>query len=220
MLHETDGSPQARQAYLPHVDAVDAHAALVDVVEARKQRAGSRLASARRPDKRNSLPRLDMQAETFEGRGILAIGEMDVVEVDTAACDLEIGSACLLAHVDRTVHYLAEAPESGSSLLEDLGEVDERLDGRGKNANVEGEYRKVRSRDLPECNPVAAKHDDNRVQHARERRAHGVEESHGLVCRGLRRKVGIVGCSKSGTLVIFSNERLDGAHTLQGVFQL
>ena len=220
MLHETDGSPQARQAYLSHVDAVDAHAALVDVVEARKQRAGSRLASARRPDKRNSLPRLDMQAETFEGRGILAIGEMDVVEVDTATCDLEIGSACLLAHVDRTVHYLAEAPESGSSLLEDLGEIDERLDGRGKNANVEGEYRKVRSRDLPECNPVAAKHDDNRVQHARERRAHGVEESHGLVCRGLRRKVGIVGCSKSGTLVIFSNERLDGAHTLQGVFQL
>ena len=197
MLHETNGSPQARQAYLPHVDAVDAHAALVDVVEARKQRTGGRLASARRPDKRNSLPCLNVQAEAFEGRGILAIGETDVVEVDMAACDLKVGSARLLAHVEGAVHYLAEAPESGGSLLEDLGEVDERLDGCGKNANVEGEYRKVRSRDLPECNPVAAEHDDNRVQHARKRRAHGVEESHGLVCRGLRRKVGVVGCGKT-----------------------
>ena len=161
-----------------------------------------------------------MQGKTLEGRGILTIREMDVVEVDAATGNLEIGSVRLLAHVEGAVHYLAETPESSGCLLEDLSEVDERLDGRSKNANVEGEYRKVRSRDLPECNPVAAKHDDNRVQHARKRRAHGIEESHGLVCRGLRRKVGVVGHGETRALVILSNERLDGAHTLQGVFQL
>ena len=65
--------------------------------------------------------------------------------------------------------HLHEAPEARVALLELFGEVDQLLDGRQEDADVQGVDGQVGHRQASRGHEVAAAHDGDRVQHARER---------------------------------------------------
>ena len=74
--------------------------------------------------------------------------------------------------------HLHEAPEARVALLELFGEVDQLLDGRQEDADVQGVDGQVGHRQASRGHEVAAAHDGDRVQNARERRVHRMERPH------------------------------------------
>ena len=59
---------QLGERELAHVDALEQHAAGVDIVEPIQQRQDRRLAGARRPDERDDLARRDLEIDVGEHR--------------------------------------------------------------------------------------------------------------------------------------------------------
>ena len=91
LRHEADPRAQVLLRHLAHVDAVDQHAAVVDVVEARDQAGERRLARAGAADDRGDLARVRGERHAGQrrllGAGIL---ERDVLEFDVAALVAEL----------------------------------------------------------------------------------------------------------------------------------
>ena len=220
LLHQADAAPQARAGHVAHVDAVDAHRPRAHVVEARDERAGRRLAAARGAHERHGRAGLDAQRQVVDDVGCAVVAEAHVVEVDGARADLQVRGAGLVLDVGLGVEDLAEALEARRGLLKHLGEVDERLDGRRQDADVEGEDRQVGHVERAGRHQVAAEHDDDGVEQARQRRARRHEVPHGVIGVGLRPQVGLVGGGEAGALVVLGHERLHDAHALQRVLEL
>ncbi len=93
----------------------------------------------------------------------------DLVEVAGVGSVLDVGPHA---------QHLHEAPEAGIALLELLGEVDELLDRRDEDADVEGVYGQIGNLEGALRHEVAAAHDGNRIEYADEHRVHRVERSH------------------------------------------
>ncbi len=87
--HDADLVADGVEGGVAHVDAVDADAPLLHVVEAREQQAHGRLARAGRTDERHRLARCDAQREVAQHRFRPQVPVGDVVELDLGVADRE-----------------------------------------------------------------------------------------------------------------------------------
>ena len=86
---------------LPHVDAVDQHAAFVHVVEPAEQVHERRLAAAALADDADRFAGLDLEVDVAEHRLVPLVAERDVLELD-AALDLRQVDSGSAGSVDST----------------------------------------------------------------------------------------------------------------------
>ena len=120
---------QARQRHVADVVPVDAHRAGGHVVEPGEQPRDRRLASARAPDERDGLPRVDVQLEVVEHRCPFGVRERHVVEAHVAAAFDEVDRARTVDDVGLLVEHLVDALRRRRSPLahhQDHAELTER----------------------------------------------------------------------------------------------
>ena len=120
------------RAQRPHGDvaqvvAVDQHAALGRVVEARDQLRERRLAGAGLADQRHGLPGRHVQVDV--GQGVAgAVGERDVLEGDVAADAVELDGVGAVAQLGLLVEQLEDLVERRHARLIGRVELRQRLD--------------------------------------------------------------------------------------------
>ncbi len=107
LKHDTDVGPQALQAYIAHIGAVDAHRSGRDVVEAGDQVEHRRLAGPGRAQQGDGLPRFGHETDVVEHHGLLAhVAEADVVELHPALDAFQIAGAGPVLDLDLGVDDL------------------------------------------------------------------------------------------------------------------
>ena len=82
--HDADRAANVAEVEVAHVDAVEQHAALVDVVEARDQPGDRGLAARGRADERDRLARPQHEVEAVEHDRPVAVAEVDTFEAQLA----------------------------------------------------------------------------------------------------------------------------------------
>src|SRR5207249_7267924 len=116
---ESDGTPDVREPQLAHVDAVQAHAPGIGVVEPRQQPGDRALPGTGRADEGDRLSRSQVKIEAVEDRALAFVPEPDLFQADVAA-----GRAFQIARMPRLpqprlgLEHLGDAGARGERLLE------------------------------------------------------------------------------------------------------
>ena len=91
---ERDRAADVGEPQLAQVEAVEQHAAVLRVVEAREQAGDGALARAGRADERERLARRDVQVEPVEHGAVALVAEAHAVEPDVAARGCSSSTGC------------------------------------------------------------------------------------------------------------------------------
>ena len=82
--HDADRAANVAELEVAHVDAVEQHPSVVDVVEARDQPGDRGLAARGRADERDRLARTQHEVEALEHHRTVAVAEVDALEAELA----------------------------------------------------------------------------------------------------------------------------------------
>ena len=143
--HDAELAPVADELDVAEVGSVDAHGALVGVVEAGDQLRGRRLAAAGLADERDAAAGRDRDLDPVQHR-LLAVGERDVVELEPAVDPAERPGAGLVGDVDLRVEDRADLVHRRArrlhlavqlrELLQRLEDEREQADGRDQRPDL------------------------------------------------------------------------------------
>ena len=118
LQHHADARLDAVQREVAVVVPADAQDARLRLVEPADQVHDGGLAAAGRPDQRDRLPALDVQAEVGQHRLVGLVVEVHVVELDVAADGARIERAVLIGDVGLGVHQREDALGRGDGVLQ------------------------------------------------------------------------------------------------------
>ena len=210
-----------------HVLPVNGDGAGVHVIEAREQRTGGGLAAAGRTHQGNGLAGANIQVKATDDLGVLAralavpavVRKVDVVVGDGALGHLERRRAGGVLNLGLGVDHLLETAEAGDGLLEGLGEVEDVLDGRGKERDVEGVGGKVCGLHLPLGDEPAAHDHDERIEDAHERGDACLVAAHCAIHAHLGVEVCLVALAELLALNVLGGKALDHTDAGKAVLQ-
>ena len=105
---DSDLTPERAARHVPDVDAVDEHAALGRVVEARHERRECRLSRPCVADQGDRSSRGDLELDLVQHRPPLGVAEADALEVDRTRADGELDRVGAVVDALRLVHHLED----------------------------------------------------------------------------------------------------------------
>ena len=133
---------------------------------------------------------------------------------------LQVRSTRLILNIGDSREYLIHALKAGDGFLIRLGRIDERLERRAEQRNVEREGCHIDRLQLTLGNePTAQQHHDH-IEHAREQAIRRGVDAHGVIHVLLGRKVAIVRGAKLRALGLLIGKALDHTHARQRILQL
>ena len=135
--HDPELAPVRAELDRAQVDPVDAHGALVRVVEARDQLRERRLAAARLADEREAAARRHAQVDPVQHR-LVAVGEGDVVDLEQAVDPRQLPRPVLVVDLGLGVEHRGDLLHRRARRLHlpvEVGELLERLEDEREQAD-------------------------------------------------------------------------------------
>lgn len=215
--------------HVAHILAVDANGAGGNVVKARQQRTSRRFAAARGANQSDGLTGLDGQVHVVDNRASVGaalaqfnilVAKAHVAVLHSTSRHLQIRSTRLILNIGDSREHLIHALKAGDGFLIRLSRIDERLERRAEQRNVECEGCHIDRLQLTLGNePTAQQHHDH-IKHSREQAIRRGIDAHGVIHVLLGRKVAIVRGAKLRALGLFIGKALDHTHARQRILQL
>ena len=115
---DADLPTQAGRSDIAHINAINAHRAIGDVVEARQQVDDGGLARAGGADDGNGLAWFSLQADILQDRNALLVRGMDMIELHAPLDDWERLRAGLVFHLRHLVEEIEDALTAGNGALD------------------------------------------------------------------------------------------------------
>ena len=148
------------------------------------------------------------------------VAKAHVAVVHGTGRDLQVRRTRLILNIRRGRKHLVHALKASDSLLVHLRRIDERLERRAEQRNVERKGRHIDRLQLALGDQPTAEQHHNNVEHAREQAICRGVNAHGVVHVLFGGKVAIVGGAELGALGLLVRKTLDHAHARQRILQL
>ena len=221
LLHEANRLAQALLGHATHVLAINADGARIHVVEARQQRAGRGLSAARWTHKRHGVTGRHVEVEAVNDRriGLIRVGKVHITVADGTGTHLQRTRVWRIAHVGLRVEHLGKARKARNGLLEGLGKVEDVLDGRGKERDVEGKGGEVSRLQASARDEPTATHHDGGVEDAHDQRHRRLVAAHRVVHARLGVEVSLVAGRKLLPLDLLRRKAARHADTRKRVLE-
>ena len=157
----------------------------------------------------------------------IALAQLDILVVKAhvvilhgAGSHLQIRSARLVLDIRRGREHLVHTFKAGDSLLIRFGRIDERLERRAEQRNIECKGRHIDRLQLSLGDQPAAQQHHDHIEHTREQAIRRGIDAHGVIHVLLGRKVAIVRGTELGALGLLVGKALDYAHARKRILQL
>ena len=143
-----------------------------------------------------------------------------VVILHGAGSHLQIRSARLVLDIRRGREHLVHALKAGDGLLIRFGRIDECLERRAEQRNIECKGRHIDRLQLSLGDQPAAQQHHDHIEHTREQAIRRGIDAHGVIHVLLGRKIAIVGGAELEAFGLLIGKTLDHAHARQRILQL
>ena len=157
----------------------------------------------------------------------IALAQLDILVVKAhvvilhgAGSHLQIRSARLVLDIRRGREHLVHTFKAGDSLLIRFGRIDERLERRAEQRNIECKGRHIDRLQLSLGDQPAAQQHHDHIEHTREQAIRRGIDAHGVIHVLLGRKIAIVGGAELEAFGLLVGKALDHAHARQRILQL
>ena len=157
----------------------------------------------------------------------IALAQLDILIVKAhvvilhgAGSHLQIRGARLVLDIRRGREHLVHTLKAGDSLLIRFGRIDECLERRAEQRNIECKGRHIDRLQLSLGDQPAAQQHHDHIEHTREQAMRRGIDAHGVIHVLLGRKIAIVGGAELEAFGLLIGKALDHAHARQRILQL